>query len=64
MIAEGFFIHRRHVQIFPAGASVEEVIDVDIIFIIAVVGTKLRGNGFVLNINNSTSVIRYKGLAS
>ena len=62
MITEGFFIHRRHVQILLVGAGVEEVIDIDIIFVIVEVGTsRFRGNGFVLNINNSTSHTRYKG---
>ena len=60
MVAEGFFIHRRHVHTIHAGASVDVVIDVDIIvlLLIVVVATKLRCNGFVLNINNSTSVSR------
>ena len=60
MVAEGwFFIHKRHVHIIPAGASVDLLIDVDIILLlIVVVATKLRCNGFVLNINNSTSVSR------
>ena len=58
MVAEGFFIDKRHVHIIPAGASVEVVIDVDILLLIVVVATKLRCNGFVLNINNSTSVSR------
>ena len=60
MVAEGFFIHRRHEHTIDAGASVDVVIDVDIILLllIAVVATKLRCNGFVLNINNSTSVSR------
>jgi len=60
VVAEGFFIHKRHVHIIPAGASVDVLIDVDIILLllIVVVATKLRCNGFVLNINNSTSVSR------
>jgi hypothetical protein len=60
VVAEGFFIHRRHVHTIHAGASVDVVIDVDIILLllIVVVATKLRCNGFVLNINNSTSVSR------
>ena len=60
MVAEGFFIHKRHVHTIHAGASVDVVIDVDIILLllIVVVATKLRCNGFVLNINNSTSVSR------
>ena len=50
MVAEGFFIHRRHVHTIHAGASVDVVIDVDIILLllIVVVATKLRCNGFVL----------------
>ena len=58
MIAEGwFFIHKRHVHIIPAGASVDVLINVDIILLlIVIVATKLRCNGFVLNINNSKSV--------
>ena len=60
MVAEGFFIHKRHVHTIHAGASVDVVIDGDIILLllIVVVATKLRCNGFVLNINNSTSVSR------
>jgi hypothetical protein len=60
VVAEGFFIHKRHVHTIHAGASVDVVIDVDIILLllIVVVATKLRCNGFVLNINNSTSVSR------
>ena len=60
MVAEGFFIHKRHVHTIHAGASVDVVIDVDIILLllIVVIATKLRCNGFVLNINNSTSVSR------
>ena len=57
MVAEGFLIHMRHVHIIPTGASVDEVIDVDIIVLI-LVATKFRCNGFVLNINDSTSVSR------
>ena len=52
MVAEGFFIHRRHVHTIHVGASVDVVIDVYIIIIIllniVVVATKLRCNGFVL----------------
>ena len=58
MVAEGFFIHKRHEHIIPAGASVDEVIDVDIILfvlLIVVVANRLRCNGFVLNINSPTS---------
>jgi hypothetical protein len=62
VVAEGFFIHKRHEHIIRGGASVDVVIDVYIIIIIllniVVVATKLRCNGFVLNINNSTSVSR------
>jgi hypothetical protein len=60
VVAEGFFIHKRHVHTIHAGASVDVVIDVDIILLllIVVVATKLSCNGFVLNINNSTSVSR------
>ena len=58
MVVEGFFIHKRHEHIIPAGASVDEVIDVDIILfvlLIVVVANRLRCNGFVLNINSPTS---------
>jgi hypothetical protein len=60
VVAEGFFIHKRHEHIIRGGASVDVVIDVYIIILlnIVVVATKLRCNGFVLNINNSTSVSR------
>ena len=65
VVAEGFFIHKRHEHIIRGGASVDVVIDVYIIIIIllniVVVATKLRCNGFVLNINNSTSVSREVG---
>ena len=61
-VAEGFFIDKRHENIIRGGASVDVGIDVYIIIIIllniVVVATKLRCNGFVLNINNSTSVSR------
>ena len=60
MVAEGFFIHKRHEHIIPAGASVDEVIDVDIILfvlliVVVCVANRLRCNGFVLNINSPTS---------
>ena len=57
VVAEGFFIHMRHVHIILAGASVDVVIEVDIIVLI-LVATKFRCNGFVLNINDSTFVSR------
>ena len=65
VVAEGFFIHMRHVLIIPEGASVEEVIDVDILLLIlrvVVVATncKWRCNCFVLNINNSMFVGRLR----
>ena len=51
VVAEGFFIHKRHEHIIRGGASVDVVIDVYIIIIIllniVVVATKLRCNGFV-----------------
>ena len=60
VVAEGFFIHKRHEHIIPAGASVDEVIDVDIILFVLLivvvrVANRLRCNGFVLNINSPTS---------
>jgi hypothetical protein len=52
VVAEGFFIHKRHEHIIRGSASVDVVIDVYIIIIIllniVVVATKLRCNGFVL----------------
>ena len=59
VVAEGFFIHKRHEHIIPAGASVDEFIDVDIILfvlLIVVIGNRLRRNEFVLNINSPTSL--------
>ena len=58
MVAEGFFIHKRHEHIICASTSVDEVIDVDIILfvlLIVIVANRLRCNGFVLNINSPTS---------
>ena len=60
VVAEGFFIHKRHEHIIPAGASVDEVIDVNIILfvlliVVVCVANRLRCNGFVLNINSPTS---------
>ena len=57
---EGFFIHKRHEHIIPAGASADEVIGVDIILFVLLivvvrVANRLRCNGFVLNINSPTS---------
>ena len=61
VVAVGFFIHKRHEHIIPAGASVDEVIDVNIILfvlliVVVCVANRLRRcNGFVLNINSPTS---------
>ena len=60
VVAVGFFIHKRHEHIIPAGATVDEVIDVNIILfvlliVVVCVANRLRCNGFVLNINSPTS---------
>jgi hypothetical protein len=65
VVAEGFFIHKRHEHIIRGGASVDVVIDVYIIIIIllniVVVATKLRCNGFVLNIVVVATKLRCNG---